>query len=148
MLYLTVIGGAFVAWLILVMLFAPHIPYHIEADLDATSDHFVHVLESTCLTQLRCGNKVDVFTNGDQFYPAMLEAIRSARETINMECYIFKRGDIGKEFIEALAERGRAGVRVTVVMDAIGSFGAYRRSKKPLAAANCRVKPYQRLHWY
>jgi cardiolipin synthase len=33
-------------------------------------------------------------------------------------------------------------------MDAIGSFGAYRKSKKPLAAANCRVKPYQRLHWY
>ena len=51
------IGGAFIAWLILVMLFTPHIPYHIEADLDATSDHLVEVIESTCLTQLHPGNK-------------------------------------------------------------------------------------------
>src|SRR4051812_9162262 len=148
MLYLTVIGGAFIAWLILVMLFTPHIPYHIEADLDATSDHLVEVIESTCLTQLHPGNKVDVFTNGDCFYPAMLETIRTARETVNMECYIFKPGKIGQRFIDALAERGRAGVRVTVVMDAIGSFGAYRRAKKPLSAAGCRVKAYQRLRWY
>jgi cardiolipin synthase A/B len=148
MLYLTLIGGAFIAWLILVMLFTPHIPYHIEADLDATSDHFVEVIESTCLTQLHPGNKVEVFTNGNSFYPAMLEAIRSARETVNMECYIFKRGEIGQQFIDALAERGRAGVRVTMVMDAIGSFGAYRRSKKPLAEAGCRVTSYQRLRWY
>jgi cardiolipin synthase A/B len=148
MLYFTVIGGAFIAWLILVMLFTPHIPYHIEADLDATGDHFIQVIESTCLTRLQPGNKVDVFTNGNCFYPAMLDAIRSARETVNMECYIFKKGEIGRQFIEALAERGRGGVRVTVVMDAIGSFGAYRRSKKPLAEAGCRVKAYQRLRWY
>lgn len=148
MAYLTLIGGAFIAWLILVMLFAPHIPYHIEVELDATSDHFVDVIESTCLTQLHAGNQVEVFTNGNSFYPAMLEAIRSARETVNMECYIFKTGQIGQQFIDALAERGRAGVRVTVVMDAIGSFGAYRRSKKPLAEAGCRVKAYQRLRWY
>jgi hypothetical protein len=37
MFYLTVIGGAFIAWLILVTLFTPHIPYHLEGDLDATS---------------------------------------------------------------------------------------------------------------
>jgi cardiolipin synthase len=148
MLYLTLIGGAFIAWLILVMLFAPHIPYHIEADLDATGDHFVEVIESTCLTQLHPGNQVDVFTDGACFYPAMLEAIRSARETVTMECYIFKKGEIGQRFIDALAERGRAGVRVTMVMDAIGSFGAYRASKKPLAEAGCRVKAYQRLRWY
>src|SRR5688572_7929513 len=126
MLYLTIIGGGFIAWLVLVALFSPHIPYHIEADLDATSDHFVNVLESTCLTKLEPGNKIDIFTNGNEFYPAMLDAIRSARETINMECYIFKKGEIGTRFIEALAERGRAGVRVTLVLDAVGSFGAFR----------------------
>ena len=48
MLYLTIIGGAFVAWLIVAVLFTPHIPYHIEADMDATSGHFIHVLESIC----------------------------------------------------------------------------------------------------
>lgn len=148
MLYLTIIGGAFIAWLILVMLFAPHIPYHIERDLDAASDHFVRVLESTCMVTLTDGNKLDVFTNGDHFYPAMLEAIRGARETINMECYIFKKGTIGSAFVDALTERARAGVRVSLVVDAIGSFGAFREAAGPLREAGCRVEAYQGITWY
>src|SRR5262245_9206076 len=104
MLSLTIIGGAFVAWLIIATLFTPHIPYHIEADVDACSDHFVRVLESTCQTHLEQGNGVDILTDGDVFYQAMLEDIRGARETINMECYIFKKGRIGDAFIDALCE--------------------------------------------
>jgi cardiolipin synthase len=148
MLYLTIIGGAFIAWLILVVLFTPHIPYHIEGTIDATSEHFVDVIESTCQTMLAPGNKVDILTDGCAFYPAMLDAIRNARESVNMECYIFRKGDIGAQFIDALAERGRAGVRVTVVMDAIGSFGAFHKSARPLREAGCRVESYQRITWY
>jgi cardiolipin synthase len=148
MLYLTIIGAVFIAWLIVAVLFTPHIPYHIEADVDARSDHFIRVLQSTCQTHLEADNCVDVFTNGDCFYPAMLEAIRTARETVNMECYIFKKGAIGEQFIAALSERARAGVRVTLVMDAIGSFGAFRKSAKPLRAAGVRVAAYQRFTWY
>jgi cardiolipin synthase len=106
------------------------------------------VLESTCHTHLEEGNRVEILTDGDTFYPAMLEAIRCARETINMECYIFKKGEIGDAFIQALCERAKAGVRVTLVMDAIGSFGAFRKSAKPLQAAGCRVAAYQRFTWY
>jgi cardiolipin synthase len=148
MLWLTIVGGAFLTWVVLAMLFTPHIPYHIEAAIDARSDHFIHVLESTCQTHLEAGNKVEIFTNGDRFYPAMLEAIRAAKETINMECYIFKKGEIGNQFVEVLCERARAGVRVTIVMDAIGSFGAFRKLRKPLRAAGARVKAYQRFKWY
>jgi cardiolipin synthase A/B len=147
-LWLTIIGGAFVTWLIIATLFTPHIPYHIERDIDARSVHFIHVLESTCQTHLQEGNRVDIFSNGECFYPAMLEAIRSARETIHMECYIFKNGEIGDRFVEALAERARAGVRVTLVMDAIGSFGAFRRIRRPLREAGGRVAAYQRFTWY
>jgi len=148
MLYLTIIGGAFIAWLILAALFTPHIPYHIEAEIDGTSDHFIHVLESTCHTTLEPHNRVDVFTNGDRFYPAMLELIRGARETIHFECYIFKKGGIGQQFVDAFAERAKAGVRTTIVMDAIGSFGAFHASARPLRAAGCRVEPYHRMSWY
>src|SRR5437763_9222374 len=148
MLYLTIVGGVFITWLIVAVLFTPHIPYHIEGRIDATSDHFVHVLESTCQTHLEHGNCVEIFTDGAQFYPAMLAAIRSARETINMECYIFKKGAIGDAFVDALAHRARAGVRVTIVMDAIGSFGAFRKLRKPLRAAGARVAVYQPFAWY
>ena len=148
MLYLTIIGGVFIAWLILAVLFTPHIPYHIETAIDARSDHCVHVIESTCQTHLEHGNRVDIFTNGDRFYPAMLEAIRQARETISMECYIFKNGETADRFIAALCDRARAGVRVTIVMDAIGCFGAFRKSAKPLREAGCRVAAYQQFTWY
>ena len=96
MLYLTIIGGVFIAWLILVVLFTPHIPYHVEAPIDPRSDHFIHVLESTCNTMLDRNNKIEILTNGTTFYPAMLDAIRGATETINLECYIFKKGEIAR----------------------------------------------------
>jgi len=146
--YLTIIGGAFIAWLILVSLFTPGIHYHTEAPIDARSDHFTYVLESICNTTLKTGNTIEILTNGPQFYPAMLEAIAGARQTVNLECYIFKKGKIGDRFIDALCERARAGVRVTIVMDTIGSFGAFHQSAKPLRAAGCRVELYHRVRWY
>jgi cardiolipin synthase len=146
--YLTLIGAAFVVWLFLVVLFAPHIPYHLAGRLDSTTDHFVNVLEAICRTALHPGNRIEVFTNGTAFYPAMLEAIRHARESITMECYIFMKGEVADQFIEALAERGRAGVRVMLVLDAIGSLGAFRSTVRPLRAAGCQVEPYQRVTWY
>ena len=148
MLYLTIVGGVFLAWFVLALLFTPHIPYHIQAAVDARGDHFVHVLESTLQAHLEHDNRVEILTNGDHFYPAMLDAIRTARETVTMECYIFKKGAFGEQFIEALCERANAGVRVTLVMDAIGSFGAFRKSARPLEAAGCRVAAYQRFMWY
>jgi cardiolipin synthase len=148
MLYLTIIGGAFLVWLIIAVLFTPHIPYYLEGDIDATSDHFIHVLESIGQTHLEHGNRVEVLTDGGMFYPAMLDAIRRARETVNLEAYIFKQGEVADLMIEALAERAKAGARVTIVMDAIGSFGAYRATRARLEASGCRVAAYQRFTWY
>jgi len=146
--YLTIIGGIFIAWLILVVFFAPHIPYRVEAPVDPRSEHFIHVLESTCNSAVNQHNKIDILTNGTAFYPAMIEAIRAAKETINMECYIFKKGDVADRFVEALSERARAGVKVTIVLDAIGSFGAFRTVGKQLAGASCRVERYRSMQWY
>ena len=148
MLYLTIIGAVFLAWIVLVALFAPHIPYHVEGDVDVASEHFIDVLEATCQTTLTAGNRIEVFTDGPAFYPAMLDAIRSARETVNLECYIFRSGEVADRFIAALSERARAGVRVTVVLDAVGSFGSFGRTAAALREAGCRVEAYQRITWY
>jgi cardiolipin synthase A/B len=146
--WFTYIGIAFIIWLTLVTLFTPAIPYHVETTVDPRSDQFIHVLESACQTTLEPGNKVDIFTDGPAFYPAMIEAIRAATETVNMECYIFKSGEVADQFIAVLSERARAGVRVTLVMDAIGSLGAFTATAAALREAGCRVEPYQQLHWY
>ncbi len=148
MLYLTIIGAAFLAWLIVVTLFTPAIPYYLEARIDPDDDHFTHVLESACSATLQPGNSIEILTNGAEFYPAMLDAIANARETVYMECYIFSPDEIGGRFVQALTERARAGVRVTIVLDAIGSVRALWRLAETLRAAGCHVEPYQGMHWY
>ena len=67
------------------------------------------------------GNRVTTLLNGDQIFPAMLQAIRSAQKTITFETYIYWSGTIGEEFAEALADRAKNGVKVHVILDWLGS---------------------------
>src|SRR6476659_6681139 len=62
------------------------------------------------------GNKVEALQNGDEIFPAMLAAIRSAKKTITFETYIYWEGRVGQEFADALSERARAGVQVDVTI--------------------------------
>jgi cardiolipin synthase len=66
------------------------------------------------------GNELTLLRNGDQIFPAMLEAIRAAKQTIDFLTFVYWKGDIAHEFAHALAERAQAGVRVRVLIDAIG----------------------------
>jgi cardiolipin synthase len=90
---------------------------------------------------------VEVLTNGEVFYEAELEAIRAARESVNIEAYIFQKGELTKRFVDALAERARAGVKVRLVLDAIGSFATWESYFKELCAAGGRVCWYHPLRW-
>jgi cardiolipin synthase len=67
------------------------------------------------------GNRLEVLENGVEIFPAMLSAIASARQTINLESYIFWSGEIAGRFREALIERARMGVRVRILLDGVGS---------------------------
>ena len=67
------------------------------------------------------GNRFEVLLNGDQIFPAMLSAIRSAQRSITFETYIYWSGTIGKAFADALSERARSGVKVHVLLDWVGS---------------------------
>lgn len=148
MTWLTVAGGVFLVWLVLVFLFTPGINYHLAHRTSVHDKDFLYTIQSTCQAALHHGNKVTLFTDGPQFYPAMLEAIRGAKRSINMECYIFEAGTVGQEFIDALSERARNGVNVTVVVDAIGSFSLWGRRVARMRAAGVRIQSYQALRWY
>ncbi|MER7576922.1 phospholipase D-like domain-containing protein [Streptomyces sp. NPDC126514] len=67
------------------------------------------------------GNKLTVLRNGDEIFAAMLAAIRSAEHTVDMMTFVYWKGDIAREFAEALAERARAGLRVRLLLDGFGS---------------------------
>ena len=64
MLYVTIIGAAFLAWLVLVLLFTPALNYHLRARVPVDSPDFLHLLQSTCQAALYEGNRFEVFTNG------------------------------------------------------------------------------------
>ncbi|MGX1563843.1 phospholipase D-like domain-containing protein [Streptomyces sp. NPDC055506] len=67
------------------------------------------------------GNALVALRNGDEIFPAMLDAIRSARHTVDMMTFVYWKGDIAREFAHALAERARAGIRVRLLLDGFGS---------------------------
>lgn len=98
--------------------------------------------------QIVDGNKFDAMLNGDQIFPAMLAAIRSARETINFETYIYWSEEIGKEFADALAERARAGVKVHVLLDWVGSAKMEQARIDEMTRAGVEVRKYHPLRWY
>jgi cardiolipin synthase A/B len=148
MTWLTVAGGVFLVWLVLVFLFTPAINYHLSRRTSVRDDSFLYTVQSTCEAQLHHGNRVTIFTDGPAFYPAILDAIRGATRSINMECYIFEHGRIGHDYIDALNERARNGVNVTIVVDAIGSLTLWGRPVARLRAAGCRIRSYQSLRWY
>src|SRR5689334_7523116 len=138
----------FIAWLALVLLFTPRIDYHVTTPIRPDSDDFLHVIQSTCQAAIHFGNKVDIFTNGAQFYPVMRDAVLAAESSIDMEAYIFQPGEVGDMLIDAMVDRARAGVEVRIVMDAIGSVGMGGRSARRLREAGCKLNFYQPIRWY
>jgi cardiolipin synthase len=94
------------------------------------------------------GNKVDVLVNGDQIFPAMLKAIREARHSITFETYIYWSGTIGKEFTDALAERARAGVKVHVLLDWVGSMKIDDASLDEMRRAGVDLHRYHKPVWW
>ena len=143
-----IIGLAFVVWLVLVILFTPRIDYHVTIPLRPDSDDFLHVIQSTCQTAVHQGNRVEIFTNGAQFYPAMRDAIRAAGSSVNLEAYIFTSGEVADVLIDAMVERARAGVEVRLVLDAIGSAGLRGACRDRLREAGCELSFYQPLTWH
>jgi len=94
------------------------------------------------------GNRFEVLVNGDEIFPAMLASIRSARKTISFETYIYWSGEIGKEFADALAERARAGVKVHVLIDWVGSSKMDKAFLATMEDAGVEVRKYNQPRWY
>lgn len=94
------------------------------------------------------GNRVITLVNGDQIFPAMLEAIRKATRTVTFETFIYWSGSIGKEFAAALTDRARAGVTVHVLLDWVGTGKMDASMLKEMEQAGVEVVKYHPLRWY
>ena len=147
---IAIIAIAVLAFMLFLALFEPGLAYKISAPETESieSDDFLCVLEAITDSKVHRHGRVEVLTNGEVFYEAELEAIRAARESVNIEAYIFQKGELTKKFVEALTERARAGVKVRMVLDAIGSFATWESYFAELRAAGGRICWYHPLRLF
>jgi Phosphatidylserine/phosphatidylglycerophosphate/cardiolipin synthases and related enzymes len=68
------------------------------------------------------GNAITVLRNGDEIFPAMLEAIRKAQHTVDLMTFVYWKGRPAQQFADALCDRAKAGLRVRVLIDALGGI--------------------------
>ena len=94
------------------------------------------------------GNSIRSLINGDEIFPAMIQAVRSAKRSITFETYIYWSGEIGETFSDVLAERAAAGVRVHVLLDWVGSAKLDAKALQRMKDAGVQVEKYRPLRWY
>ena len=122
--------------------------HHVEHCHAIDDPHFIHEMDAMLGSALLAGNAITALQNGDEIFPAMLQAIRGAQRSITFETYIYWSGEIGQQFADALKERRQAGVAVHVMLDWAGSAKMDARLLDELVDAGVELERYHPLRWY
>jgi cardiolipin synthase len=121
--------------------------YGLDSRFPIPSEEFLDSVVGTTGVPFIPSNKVTFLNNGDEFYPAMLEAIEQAKESVTIEAYIYWAGDVGMQFASALAARAKAGAKVKILLDAVGSSTIGKEILKTLEEGGCQVAWYNPVRW-
>jgi cardiolipin synthase len=123
-------------------------PY-LEMDLDALPalDDDLHALAALTGGNVSSGNECRVLQNGELF-PAMEADIAAARHTIHFETFVWTKGELERRFVDLLIAKAQAGVRVRVLIDAMGSVGSDSANLKRMSDAGVNLSEYCRPHWW
>jgi cardiolipin synthase len=124
------------------------IDWRVEHLYSVADPQFARSMDVMLGPSLLEGNQVETLLNGDQIFPAMLDAIRSATQTVTFETYIYWSGSIGKEFADAFAERAKAGVRVHVLIDWVGSNKIDEAYLREMRDAGVELRRYNKPRWH
>lgn len=126
----------------------PGYPFRLEHEYGVADPQFARTMGHFLGPPIVAGNSIETLINGDQIFPAMLEGIRSAKRTVCFETFIFWKSEIGAEFTKALCERAKAGVKVHILIDAIGGGDIDEEDVKALKECGCELQIYYPLHWF
>ena len=128
--------------------FTRPVHYKIDSTFGVSDAQFTRAISDLLGQPIIPGNKITTYCNGDEIFPAMLQAIGGAKKSVTFETYIYWAGHVGREFTDALSERARAGVKVEVLID---SFGGGKLSKSyfdELKDAGVEVHKYHAFYPY
>jgi cardiolipin synthase len=121
--------------------------YGLDHSLTVNDPEFLNTMAGAAGVPFLPGNSLTLLNNGDRFYPAMLKAIEDARYSITIEAYIYWAGEIGLTFARALAATAQRGVRVKVLLDAVGSQSVGNEILQTLEKGGCHVAWYNPIRW-
>jgi cardiolipin synthase len=137
---------AFVSYIITPSEFPPR--YGLDHEFSVDDEEFLPTMAGATGVPFLPGNRIDILNNGDLFYPAMLDAIASAEVSITIEAYIYWEGDIGRQFAEALATKAASGVRVKILLDAVGSPDIGEEILEALERGKCQLAWYNPIRYH
>ena len=123
-------------------------PRCLSADGSVDAEESARALSANLNAPLLDGNAIDALFNGDEIFPAMLEAIRQATDSVHLLTYIYWQGAISRQFGEELGAAAKRGVRVRLLVDAVGGAKMSSGMVDELKAAGCTFAWYRPLRWY
>src|SRR5437867_1865208 len=101
---------------------------------------FLAAVAGTAGSPVRKGGTIHLLNNGVQFFPALLQAIRAAKQTITFTVYIWEAGQVSDRVSAALIERARAGIEVRVLLDSMGALHAPGETIDAMKRAGVKVE--------
>jgi cardiolipin synthase len=116
---------------------------HVSERHPLDSREFAASLAGITRSALRHGGTARLLNDGDEFFPAMLQAISAARHNVNFCVYIWEEGQVADAFLGALTDRARAGVQVRLLLDARGATHAPEAGLERLRQAGGRVASFR-----
>ena len=110
-----------------------------DENIDIENIDMIRALEATDYSPYRSNNDVYMYSDGTLFFEELLTSLKKAKQSINIEFYIFKNDNIGTEILNILEEKAKEGVEVRLLYDSVGSRSLNRNVLKKLTDVGGKV---------
>ena len=116
--------------------------------VSGNAEAFMRALGGSASADVIGGNRITVLQNGVEIFPALLEAIASAKHSVHFSTFIYSSGHIPIEFAEAFSAAARRGIEVRMVFDKSGSNRVSPELIAQMRKAGCKIKWFRPIQWY
>jgi len=114
---------------------------HLALKTDDSLDGLIASISGMSLGMAIRGNSAEIFENG-AYFDGLLEDILAAKQTVHFETYLWKEGRIGQRMADAFSKQARAGVKVRLVLDAVGCKKMGAQARRQMEDAGCKIAIY------
>jgi cardiolipin synthase len=92
-------------------------------------------------------NTVKLLVNGENAFPAIIEALKEAKHHIHLEYYIYENDNIGNEIKDILIDKAKQGVKVRFIYDDFGSRDIDRKFTREMEEVGAEIYPFYKINF-